>query len=57
MMASNALTPGDVVLICNSGRIRFAGEIAAKVRNPRACPIFLEGKRDRWRVGANVLHR
>jgi hypothetical protein len=27
------MTPGDVVLIYNSGRIRFAGEIAAKVRN------------------------
>jgi hypothetical protein len=25
------MTPGDVVLIYNSGRIRFAGEIAAKV--------------------------
>jgi len=27
------MTPGDVVLIYNRGRIRFAGEIAAKVRN------------------------
>ena len=27
------MSPGDVVLIYNSGRIRFAGEIAAKVRN------------------------
>jgi hypothetical protein len=27
------MAPGDVVLIYNSGRIRFAGEIAAKVRN------------------------
>lgn len=27
------MTPGDVVLIYNNGRIRFAGEIAAKVRN------------------------
>jgi hypothetical protein len=27
------MAPGDVVLIYNNGRIRFAGEIAAKVRN------------------------
>jgi hypothetical protein len=27
------MTPGDVVLIYNKGRIRFAGEIAAKARN------------------------
>jgi hypothetical protein len=27
------MTQGDVVLIYNNGRIRFAGEIAAKVRN------------------------
>ena len=27
------MSPGDVVLIYNNGRIRFAGEIAAKVRN------------------------
>jgi hypothetical protein len=27
------MSPGDVVLIYNRGRIRFAGEIAAKVRN------------------------
>src|ERR1700736_6261586 len=27
------MMPGDVVLIYNNGRIRFAGEIAAKVRN------------------------
>lgn len=27
------MSPGDVVLIYNGGRIRFAGEIAAKVRN------------------------
>jgi hypothetical protein len=27
------MKPGDVVLIYNDGRIRFAGEIAAKVRN------------------------
>jgi hypothetical protein len=27
------MTPGDVVLIYNGGRIRFAGEIAARVRN------------------------
>ena len=26
------MAPGDVVLIYNNGRIRFAGEIAAKVR-------------------------
>jgi len=27
------MAPGDVVLIYNNGRICFAGEIAAKVRN------------------------
>jgi hypothetical protein len=27
------ITPGDVVLIYSNGRIRFAAEIAAKVRN------------------------
>jgi len=27
------MAPGDVVLIYNNGRIRFAGEIAAKARN------------------------
>jgi len=27
------MSPGDVVLVYNNGRIRFAGEIAAKVRN------------------------
>jgi hypothetical protein len=36
------MTAGDVVLIYNNGRIRFAGEIAATVRN-KAPDIF--GKR------------
>jgi hypothetical protein len=34
------MTPGDVVLIYNNGRIRFAGEIAAKVRNPELSRHF-----------------
>jgi len=34
------MTPGDVVLIYNSGRIRFAGEIAAKVRNKEPARYF-----------------
>lgn len=34
------MTPGDVVLIYNSGRIRFAGEIAAKVRNKELARHF-----------------
>ncbi len=34
------MTPGDVVLIYNNGRIRFAGEIAAKVRNPELARYF-----------------
>lgn len=34
------MTPGDVVLIYNSGRIRFAGEIAAKVRNKELARYF-----------------
>ena len=34
------MKPGGVVLIYNNGRIRFAGEIAAKVRKyPRASKI------------------
>jgi hypothetical protein len=34
------MTAGDVVLIYNSGRIRFAGEIAAKVRNKELARYF-----------------
>ena len=34
------MTPGDVVLIYNNGRIRFAGEIAAKVRNKGLARYF-----------------
>jgi hypothetical protein len=34
------MSPGDVVLIYNSGRIRFAGEIAAKVRNKDRARYF-----------------
>jgi hypothetical protein len=34
------MTPGDVVLIYNNGRIRFAGEIAAKVRNKELARHF-----------------
>src|SRR5436305_3185782 len=34
------MTPGDVVLIYNKGRIRFAGEIAAKVRNKELARYF-----------------
>jgi len=34
------MTAGDVVLVYNSGRIRFAGEIAAKVRNKELARDF-----------------
>lgn len=34
------MAPGDVVLIYNNGRIRFAGEIAAKVRNRELARYF-----------------
>lgn len=34
------MSPGDVVLIYNDGRIRFAGEIAAKVRNKELARYF-----------------
>jgi hypothetical protein len=34
------MTPGDVVLIYNNGRIRFAGEIAAKARNKELARYF-----------------
>jgi hypothetical protein len=34
------MAPGDVVLVYNSGRIRFAGEIAAKVRNKDLARYF-----------------
>src|ERR1700728_3119521 len=34
------MVPGDVVLIYNNGRIRFAGEIAAKVRNTALARYF-----------------
>jgi hypothetical protein len=34
------MVPGDVVLIYNRGRIRFAGEIAAKVRNKELARYF-----------------
>src|SRR5215470_6494504 len=34
------MAPGDVVLSYNSGRIRFAGEIAAKVRNKELARYF-----------------
>jgi hypothetical protein len=36
------MKPGDVVLICNDGRIRFASEIAAKVRNRELARYFLK---------------
>src|ERR1700722_4685358 len=38
------MTPGDVVLIYNNGRIRFAGEIAAKVRNRELARYFWKEK-------------
>src|SRR5437879_6921006 len=34
------MAPGDVVLIYNNGRIRFAGEIAAKARNKELARYF-----------------
>ena len=34
------MMPGDVVLVYNNGRIRFAGEIAAKVRNKELARYF-----------------
>lgn len=34
------MAPGDVVLIYNSGHMRFAGEIAAKVRNVELARYF-----------------
>jgi hypothetical protein len=34
------MMPGDVVLIYNDGRIRFAGEVAAKVRNKELARYF-----------------
>jgi hypothetical protein len=34
------MAPGDVVLIYNSGRVRIAGEIAAKVRNKELARYF-----------------
>src|SRR6185437_12726190 len=34
------MAPGEVVLIYNGGRIRFAGEIAAKVRNKELARYF-----------------
>src|SRR6267154_554138 len=34
------MSPGDVVLVYNDGRIRFAGEIAAKVRNKELARYF-----------------
>src|SRR5579864_979134 len=34
------MRPGDVVLIYSNGRIRFAGEIAAKVRNKELARYF-----------------
>src|SRR6266542_1787172 len=34
------MTAGDVVLVYNKGRIRFAGEIAAKVRNKELARYF-----------------
>jgi len=37
---SEKMMPGDVVLIYNNGRIRFAGEIAAKVRNAELARYF-----------------
>src|SRR5437763_9946969 len=37
------MTAGDVVLIYNNGRIRFAGEIAAKVRNKDLARYFWRG--------------
>jgi hypothetical protein len=39
-MRWDKMNPGDVVLIYNSGRIRFAGEIAAKVRNKDLARYF-----------------
>lgn len=34
------MAPGDVVFVFNNGRIRFAGEIAAKVRNKELARYF-----------------
>jgi len=34
------MSPGDVVLVYNRGRIHFAGEIAAKVRNKDLARYF-----------------
>jgi len=39
-IAGEKMAPGDVVLIYNSGRIRFAGEIAAKARNKELARYF-----------------
>ena len=36
------MAPGDVVLVYNNGHIRFAGEIAAKVRNRELARYFWE---------------
>jgi hypothetical protein len=36
----NVMNPGDVVLICNRGRIRFAGEVGAKARSKDLAKFF-----------------
>jgi hypothetical protein len=41
------MTSGDVALIYNDGRIRFAGDIAAKVRNKELARYFWKTKRNR----------
>ncbi|OGL34923.1 hypothetical protein A3F05_02225 [Candidatus Saccharibacteria bacterium RIFCSPHIGHO2_12_FULL_47_17] len=41
------MDPGDVVLIYNSGRIRFAGEVAAKVRNKDLARYFWRETEDK----------
>ena len=41
------MDPGDVVLIYNSGRIRFAGEVAAKVRSKELARYFWRETEDR----------
>lgn len=41
------MDPGDVVLIYNSGRIRFAGEVAAKARSKDLAKYFWKETADR----------
>jgi hypothetical protein len=51
------MAPGDVVLIYNSDRIRFAGEIAAKVRNKEVARYFWREDESGSTWEAHVLHR